>query len=129
MCLAWRLTDAKQEMTDGAIRLSWGDRLEVYTIPTLGHGTPIDSSDVGQAAPFILDVGISSSRRIAKFWGLVPQAVSRPAPKPAPKPRRCISRNPLCRKSKLYWLRRQTRQRTAENIIRRALRAAGLLKR
>ncbi len=28
------LTGAKQEMVDGAIRLRWGDRLEVYTVPT-----------------------------------------------------------------------------------------------
>ena len=55
---------------DGAVRLSWGEQLEVYTLPVLGHGTPIDSGDVGQPGPFILDAGISSTRRIAEFWGL-----------------------------------------------------------
>jgi hypothetical protein len=116
-------------MTDGAIRLSWGDQLEIYTIPTLGHGTPIDSSDVGQAAPFILDVGISSSRRIAKFWGLVPQTVSRPAPKPVPKATPVHIAQPALPKIEVALASPETRQRTAENIIRRALRAAGLLKR
>ena len=53
-------------------------------LPGLGHGTPIDSGDVGQPAPFILEAGISSTRRIAEFWGLVPAAASKPAPKPAP---------------------------------------------
>src|ERR1700761_1208132 len=50
------LTAAKQEMTQGAIRLFWDDQLEVYTIPALGHGTPIDTRDVGLSAPFILNV-------------------------------------------------------------------------
>lgn len=68
------LMNAKQELLPGAIRLSWGDKLELVTIAALGHGTPIDSRDVGQAAPFILDVGISSSRDIARFWGLAEAA-------------------------------------------------------
>ena len=75
------LTDARQEMVDGAVRLSWGDRLELYTLPLLGHGTPIDSRDVGTLAPFILEAGISSSRLIARFWGLAQQAAP-PRPKP-----------------------------------------------
>jgi feruloyl esterase len=74
------LGSAKQDMVDGAIRLNWGDRLEVYTLPALGHGTPIASRDLGEPGPFILEAGISSSRRIAQFWGLEPMAaVSRPA--------------------------------------------------
>jgi hypothetical protein len=40
----------------------------------LGHGTPIDSRDLGEPAPFILEAGISSSRRIAQFWGLTSMA-------------------------------------------------------
>lgn len=85
-----QLTDASQEMVHGAVRLSWGDRLEVYTLPLLGHGVPIDSRDVGSPAPFVLDAGISSSRRIAQFWDLIPvsaearpQAPPRPAVEPA----------------------------------------------
>ena len=66
------LTSARQELIDGAIRLSWGDRLELYTLATLGHGTPIASSDLGEPGPFILEAGISSTRRIAQFWGLKP---------------------------------------------------------
>src|ERR1700761_7143080 len=61
------LTGAKQELVDGAVRLSWGDKLEVYTLAALGHGTPINSADVGSAGPFILEAGISSSRRITEF--------------------------------------------------------------
>lgn len=118
------LTGARQEMTAGAIRLSWDGGLEVYTIPTLGHGTPIDSTDVGTAAPFILDVGISSSRRIADFWGLVPQAAARPAAKPKPVPP-----EPALPEIETLLAPHPVSQPAAENLIRRALQAVGLLKR
>ena len=75
-----RLTDAKQEMVEGAHRLHWDDRLEVYTVAGLGHGTPIDSRDLGTPAPFILQAGISSTRRIAQFWGLVDRSTPASAP-------------------------------------------------
>jgi poly(hydroxyalkanoate) depolymerase family esterase len=44
--------------------------LEAYTIAGMAHGTPIDTDACGQVAPFFLDTGISSSERIAEFWGL-----------------------------------------------------------
>ncbi len=44
--------------------------VELNEIRNMGHGTPIDSHDGGEAAPFMLDVGIASSARIAAFWGL-----------------------------------------------------------
>jgi feruloyl esterase len=73
---------ARQELVDGAIRMRWGDRLEVYTLPALAHGTPIDSRDLGAAGPFILEAGISSTRRIAEFWGVAqPPAEPRALPK------------------------------------------------
>ena len=128
--LGLALTDAKQEMIDGAIRLSWGDRLEIYTLPTLGHGTPIDSRDVGQAAPFILDVGISSSRRIAQFWGVVPQTVSRPVPKPVPvhivtPPQPVLSQI----EAAIAPSDMPQQSQAAESLIRRALKAVGFFKR
>jgi poly(hydroxyalkanoate) depolymerase family esterase len=78
------LADARQEMVDGALRLRWENRLEVYTLPVLGHGAPIDSRDVGRPGPFMLEAGISSTRRIAEFWGLAPAVLFQPAPRPAP---------------------------------------------
>jgi feruloyl esterase len=48
--------------------------LESYTIAGMAHGTPIAAGRgdgaCGEAAPFILDVGISSTWRIAEFWDL-----------------------------------------------------------
>ena len=48
--------------------------IESYTIPNMAHGTPLevgeDCDQCGTAGAFLLDVGISSSYRIAKFWGI-----------------------------------------------------------
>ena len=114
---------AKHELANGgALRLSWDDRLELYTLPLLGHGTPIDSRDVGAAEPFILDVGISSSHHIAQFWGLVPQA----APKPRPAPVRIVTEPGLPEIE--ATLAPKVAAPMAETLIRRALRAVRLLK-
>jgi feruloyl esterase len=91
-----RLTDARQDKVKGAIRLRWGDRLEVITVPALGHGTPIDSADLGAPAAHILEAGISSSAEIAAFWGLGRAAST------------------------------QADATAAEGLIRRALKAVGL---
>jgi hypothetical protein len=84
----------------------------------LGHGTPIDSRDLGQPAPFILEAGISSTRRIAEFWGLL--AAARPA----------VAEPQALPKIEAALLHRSAPSRQdTENVIMRALRAAGLLKR
>ena len=129
------LSDAKQEMVDGALRLSWDDRLEVNTLATLGHGTPIDSDDIGQPAPFILEAGISSARRIAAFWGLAPAAAVKPAAKPVPE--RIVPQRPLVLPQIVAALHRPPEQAPeqaspqmqVENVILRALKAAGLIRR
>ena len=49
--------------------------VEAYGIAGMGHGTPVDGArGFGQAAPFMLDVGISSTLRIARFWGIAAAA-------------------------------------------------------
>jgi poly(3-hydroxybutyrate) depolymerase len=110
------LSAARQDVVDGAIRLSWGDRLEVYTLAAMGHGTPIESRDLGQAGPFILEAGISSTRRIAEFWGRAQAA----KPDALPRIEAALvaeSRADILMKPKV------------EGLIRRALIAAGLLRR
>ncbi len=52
-----------------------GDELvESYTITHMAHGTPLATGEAdfecGAAGPFLLEVGISSSFHIAKFFGL-----------------------------------------------------------
>jgi hypothetical protein len=55
--------------------------IESYTITAMTHGTPLatgpSDEHVGVPGDFLLDVGISSSYHIAKFWGLTghPRAV------------------------------------------------------
>lgn len=73
-----------QAMNDGYPRQVWlnkaGDELiESHTITNMAHGTPLATGradkECGVAGPFLLEVGISSSYHIAKFFGLT--AVSR----------------------------------------------------
>jgi len=67
------------ENVDGYPRQVWRSAdgrevIESYTIPSMAHGTPIaageDCDQCGSAGAFLLEVGISSSYHIAKFWGL-----------------------------------------------------------
>lgn len=68
-----------ETVVDGYPRQVWisgaGDEvIESYTIPHMAHGTPLAAGDAdhqcGVAGPFLLEVGISSSYHIAKFFGL-----------------------------------------------------------
>ena len=64
---------------DGAAHRVWrGDdgriAIEAYRIPGMGHGTPIATrgpTASGTAAPYMLDVGISSTWHSAARWGLL----------------------------------------------------------
>jgi hypothetical protein len=109
-------------MVTGAVRLNWGDQMELYTLPILGHGTPIDSSDVGTPAPFVLEAGISSARRMARFWGLAQAAAMRkPAPQVSvsvlPKIEAALTASPALAATA-----------GRDNFILRALKAAGLVR-
>ncbi|WP_271300303.1 extracellular catalytic domain type 1 short-chain-length polyhydroxyalkanoate depolymerase [Sphingomonas sp. CV7422] len=89
--------------------------LEDHRIHGMGHGTPIAAHGpeaCGMPAPFMLDVGISSTRRIAAFWGLAP-ALSTGEARP-----------------RLTRVTPPTPQRAGgvAGVINDALRAAGLLR-
>ena len=46
-----------------------GDALiEVNMISGMGHGTPLGHDGLGRSGPYMLDVGISSTREISRFW-------------------------------------------------------------
>jgi feruloyl esterase len=72
------LTPTFESTVDGHSYRAWrgpdGDNLiEAYTISGMAHGVPIDphgEEGCGAAAPFILDMGISSTQHIARSWGL-----------------------------------------------------------
>jgi hypothetical protein len=79
----------------GQLRRVWcnedgAEVIEEYRIDDMGHGTPIDSSPANKgetAGPHMLDVGISSTRRLVGFWGLhrTDKPAQPAAPHPAPK--------------------------------------------
>jgi poly(hydroxyalkanoate) depolymerase family esterase len=61
--------------------------LEAVTVSGMGHGMPIDvASGLGTAGAYFLDVGISSTERIAAFFGLTGVAAERPASEPRRRP-------------------------------------------
>jgi poly(hydroxyalkanoate) depolymerase family esterase len=69
----------RAQTTERYVRQVWCDStstelVECYTIPKMAHGTPLASGDdddeCGIPDTFSLEVGISSSYYIAKFWGL-----------------------------------------------------------
>ena len=70
---------ASEDTVDGYPRQVWRDAagrevIESFTIASMAHGTPLATGDgenaYGAAGPFLLEVGISSTYHIAKFWGL-----------------------------------------------------------
>ena len=84
------ITPSDQAMVDGYPRQVWvnaaGDELiEFYTITDMAHGTPLATgradTECGAAGPFLLEVGISSSYHIARFFGLTTAGL-RPAASP-----------------------------------------------
>lgn len=75
--------ERNEELVDGSVRTVWRDArgnipLEQYTVRGMAHGVPLggisDEEEYGNPGDFMLDVGISSTVRIAKFWGLIGDA-------------------------------------------------------
>jgi hypothetical protein len=62
-------------------------QIEAFSINGMAHGVPLATEEnCGSAGAFFLDVGISSTRHIARFWSLHESLVERPqaaAPVPA----------------------------------------------
>lgn len=91
-CNVHGLTDAAavDDVATGVPHRAWRDqggttRVELYTVPKLGHGVPITPDapgdhGVGQAMPHILAADISAPWHIARSWGLVPAEASKSLP-------------------------------------------------
>jgi poly(3-hydroxybutyrate) depolymerase len=74
-----RIAESVKGMIDGYPREVWSDgsgleQIESYTITNMAHGTPLGTvagdGSYGVPGPFLLQVGISSSYHIAKFFGI-----------------------------------------------------------
>jgi poly(hydroxyalkanoate) depolymerase family esterase len=82
------LAPSAREQINGQQRRVWRDPrgddvLEAWSIAGMGHGTPIAASGaeaLGTPGPFMLDAGLSSTRRIAAFWGIAPEVAAGVAP-------------------------------------------------
>ena len=98
--------------------------IEQYTITGMAHGIPLGPAtgdgEVGTAGAHMLDVGLSSTDRIAAFFGIAPE----PAQEAAAEPRRARGR-------RAAPPRPAARPRVADNVqavIEKALKAAGLMR-
>ncbi len=110
------------------------DVVEAYSIPGMGHGTPVapgsEPDACGEAGPFILDAGIASSFHIAQFFGLTGIAAAAnpdiPAPKPADGVRPpAVTGHPAKERAAAPAA---PRGKSLQAIIDQALKAAGLIK-
>ena len=106
--------------------------IEVHSIHGMGHGTPIDASAVeggSTAAPFMLDVGISSTLEIARSWGLAPVAdVAALKPQPASRVETLANGTAGAAAPKPPAGRTGPGTKGIGKVIEDALRAAGLMK-
>lgn len=152
----WRAAhklDARAPETDridGYPRGRWQDAkgrvlVEEVTVTGMGHGTPLSTggkNGVGAAGPFMLDVGISSTRHIAAGWGIlggVGATVEKPIETKGPKSRAVVPASAQTNdKPRLLRVEpQQSKPKSAQHdeasagvgkIITDALRAAGLMR-
>ena len=117
----------REDRVAGYPRRSWLDKdaaalIEHYEITGMAHGIPLDpgtgEGESGVAGAHMLDVGLSSTDRIAAFFGIAPAVEEKAA-----RPRAAEGRRPR-------MPRAGTRLEPAEGVqavIERALKAAGLM--
>lgn len=116
-------TPTRVERVDGHPRRVWADAsgkalVEGYVVTGMAHGTPLrpgaGEGRSGQAGPHMLDVGLSSTDRIAAFFGLVAEpAAGMERRDNRPRPRAETPAAPA---------------NDVQSIIEHALRAAGLMR-
>jgi poly(3-hydroxybutyrate) depolymerase len=100
--------------------------VEQYTITGMAHGVPLAGGGedaLGVAGAHMLDVGLSSTARIAAFFGIAPEPTVRSAPRPAAaEPSNGGERAKSGRKAE------PAAASPVQTVIEDALRAAGLMR-
>jgi poly(hydroxyalkanoate) depolymerase family esterase len=127
------------EQIDNMAHRYWHDAdgrvvLEDFRIARMGHGTPIKASGAGAygaIAPYMLDVGISSTLRIASSWQIVGlTAATATSPNPPRSDTPSLPARIMPRR--LHGMRVESvaapSSMGAGKVIEDALRAAGLMK-
>ncbi|MCO5731463.1 PHB depolymerase family esterase [Rhizobium sp. SSA_523] len=118
--------EATVELRDGHRMSSWKNSdgmvvVEQIVVAGMGHGTPIDPAEgYGHSAPYMLDVGLSSTLHCARSWGLMPSfdKRSRKSPDRAPDVHASAATDDLP----------PAQGNGIQKIIEDALRSAGLMK-
>jgi poly(hydroxyalkanoate) depolymerase family esterase len=101
-----------------------GPLIEQYTITGMAHGIPLDpgtgEGESGSAGAHMLDVGLSSTDRIAAFFGIAPAVAEREAAKPR--------RTGAARARADCGKTRPQPTKSVQAVIEKALKAAGLMR-
>jgi poly(hydroxyalkanoate) depolymerase family esterase len=129
---------AHSETAGRCSRQAWSDaagntKIEINIIAGMGHGTPIGEG-FGVSGPYMLDVGISSTLEIARFWNLVganAQALTVPNRAGGRAPSLTITsgaHDPDDAEDTSQAQRRNFDKLGVKKIIEDALRAAGLMR-
>lgn len=91
----------REDRVDGQRRRTWTvegrDVVELVNVTGMGHGAPLDARLGERPGPFMLEAGVSSTRRIAEFFGVAPApqiAVDERPDRPAEEPRRAAAPRP-----------------------------------
>jgi hypothetical protein len=114
--------------------------IEINMIAGMGHGTPLGHG-LGAPGPYMIDVGIVSTREIAQFWGIAatensasrrsrPQVRASQRPlrqSPAPGVEQVKTKPPQPTAIDRSPSRTESGQPGLKKIIEDALRAAGLM--
>ncbi len=91
--------------------------IELHCVTGMAHGTPLDvATGYGRSAPYMLDVGISSTVQIARNWGLTPSFQRRVDFSEHAKTTRGGPTRPMAAADGIH------------DVIENALRSAGLMK-
>jgi poly(hydroxyalkanoate) depolymerase family esterase len=106
--------------------------MEMIVLPAMGHGSPLSTrgeDGLGAVAPFMLEVGLSSTLEIARFWGIAPEGplpgYAAPAASAETAEAEPISRHPLG--DKVMASLAGHVPEGVQATIAKALKAAGLL--
>lgn len=130
-------TPSAVEEEEGNLRRVWRDDhgrdvIEEYCIAGLGHGTPLNTSGAdacGTAGPYMLEAGISSTRRIANFWGMSAAQSEDRAEVTLPQPSAALPSADTTVPAEPDGMRRsQVASGGIGSVIEDALRAAGLMR-